>query len=569
MPARAMGTRTIAAVLAAASIMCVWTGTSVGAETIGAGYSASTLAYSDGRTYRCPGWSGGAAGDGTLFIPCGQWIYELDSDGSYRRAIPVPPGTNASRDVAVTHTGSALYFTNGPLGGMDRPDPQANPGVGKVVRMVRDPAGNFVHDPAWSVGPFYLENGWWSARNLDVDHAGRVFVTTNAYVFAFDPHTAQRVAAFGSDDRYNGAQYLEGLEIAQGLAVTPDGRTVYVVEQKRNHVQRWTLDGAGAWRRSPDWVLGALGPASDCVSDSTFASPYDVALDGAGFLYVLDTSCRRVQKYDAASRAFAGSLWRNYPVGDGDYLSHGLAANWQGTVVLADQGRRYTTPSRGDRCAPDNDAPAFAKLRAPAVVGADRRLTLTVQATDRCSGPAELLVTGDGVAGSWTPYARTITVGLAGSSGPRILAVTVRDRYGRTASRQITTRLDTTLPVLAPRRRIAVAGARRSCRGTARAMLRGTGYRLVDACATYTGQVRAIRRTGSTLSVRIRLNPRIARKLYTGVRGPVDVWVTGSRRLGPAKPIRTGRTIVVTSGLAVHTRTRTVTGVPVYAWSGR
>jgi len=536
------------------------------AETIGAGYTATGLMYPDSSPYSCPGWSGGADANGVLFIPCGAWIYRLSPDGTYLGSIEVPAGYTAARDVAVTADGSSVYFTSGPLGGQDRPDPAA-PNVGKVVRLNRDAAGSYVHDPAFNVGPFQLGAGVWSARNVEVDLSGRVYVTVNAFVFIFDAAGA-RIGAFGGDKRYDGANYLEGLEVAQGLAVTPDGSTVYVVEQQRNHVQRWTRAANGVdWVRVREWVLGALGPASDCVDNGTFASPYDVGLDGSGNIYVLDVSCRRVQKYDAATRAWKGSVWRNYPVGAGEQLFHGLAVNFLGTTVVPQQGRRYTAPAQAG-CGPDAAAPAITRLGYPTVIRSDRKLVLTVTATDDCTSVAGISISGDASSGGWIAYRPGFVLFVTPGDGVKTLQITVRDGVGRTTEQTLHVPYDSRLPVLQPRKRINVAGPAKVC-GTSVATqrsVRGTRYRVLDTCAALRGKVVRIRRQGATQYVLIRMRAVDARALYQGVSGPVDVWVIGQRRTPSGRGLRVGSRAAVVTAIALDPGGKAVSGFPAFRW---
>ena len=405
------------------------------AETTGAGYGWTPLRYPDGSTYRCSGWSGGTDASGNFYLPCGRWIYKLDQNGRYLQAIEVPSGFTAYRDVAANTQGTAIYFTSGPSGGFDQPNPAINPGVGQIVKMSLGTDGRYHHVPSFRVGPFALGASYWSARNIDIDLQGRLYVSVNAYIYVFDKF-GRRLQVFGGDIPAPGTAYNGWLEVPQGVAVTPSGNTLYVVEQRHNHVQRWYRDQRGDWHRSTSWYLGSLTQPTDCVNYARFASPYDVALDGAGNIYVLDVTCRRIQKFSVASRGFRGSIWRNYPVGDGEQLFHGFAINYRGSVIMPDQGRRYVLNQAQTACAPDSAPPSIGRIAIRRRAGAN--VTFSIRASDRCSRVTQMQFVGPTLKQSWRSFSSTPTITVTGGKGYKSYKLSVSDAYGHTATKYFT-----------------------------------------------------------------------------------------------------------------------------------
>jgi hypothetical protein len=556
------------------------------AETVGAGYTRSATVYPDGRAYACPTWSGGTDGAGNFYLACGRWIYKLDRNGRYLRAIEVPYGYTAYRDVAATFDGSAIYFSSGPRGGFDNPNPATHPTVGKVVKMTLQADGSYRHDASFKAGPFQLGANYWSARNLDTDLAGNVYVSVNAYVFVLNRY-GTRVQAFGGDIPPPGAGgYTGWLEVPQGIAVSADGRTAYVVEQRHNHVQRWTRDGDGDWHRSTTWYLGSRTQTSNCVDNGTFASPYDVELDGAGNVYVLDVSCRRIQKYYGPTRAYRGSIWRNYPVGYGEDLFHGFAVNYEGTTVVAEQGRKYRLTQPHTTCMPDSDAPKFGSISINRRAG--NVVTFNIPATDRCSRVKNIRFSGPTTTQYWRTYDATPAVRITGGTGKKTFSVTVRDTYGRTSTavfsfthtgatnngggggtagtqggRRSGGGGTSTNGRLRARSTIRIAGRGSVCTGNPARAIAGTGYRIADRCATFRGRVRKIQNRGSWRYVLVTVSRTTARKMFVNARASTNIWVVGPRRL---RSLRVGRPAVFTTPVTVNRSRTTVVAMPAYHW---
>lgn len=547
------------------------------AETVGGGYRAQALAYHTGQRYQCSGWSGGSDGRGHLYTGCNGYVYELDDAGRLVGYLRLPAGYTMVRDVAVDTTGTSMYVATGPI--RDQIDPALHPTIGKVLRFVRSVDGTWRRDAGFAAGPMRIGNGYrWAVRGVDVDLAGRVYVTANAYVFQLDGRTGAVRGSFGGGETWAvGGAWKDGLEIAQGIAVARSGNAVYVVEQRFNHVQRWLRVGANGWRRDTGFMLGNPAAASDCSAGSTtrFASPYDVALDGAGNIYVLDVTCRRIQQYRIATRAFVASVWRNYPSNAGENLHHGMAVNWRGTIVVGEMERRFNRAAgplvvQGS-CQPDADAPTLTRVAlAAATPGATA--TLGLGATDRCSRVTMVRVQGS-VASTqgWQPMRASLRVTLSGGAGIKRLRVSVRDAYGRvSAIRSVSTRRGST-QALRTRYSINMWGRASAC-GTGNPLARVSpagSYRIADRCATFVGSVEDIVRRGTTVYVRVQLSTASARAMYVNATGPVSLWVVGTTRTPTPLGFTEGSSIVVTSALLTDHALRNVYAIPVYQWHRR
>ena len=173
-------------------------------------------------------------------------------------------------------------------------------------------------------GFFWCLGNPWALRNISVAGNGHIFASVNQYVREYSP-TGAYLGSFGGDALG---------DVVEGVASDYTGNKVWVtVEQNASNAQRWDRDAAGDWHRA--MTVGSLnaGDTSDCLAgadDHRLANPYDVNLDGAGNIYVMDTTCMRIRKY-SSSGIWRTDIWRNY--NNGGPLYHGFAVNWLGNVL--------------------------------------------------------------------------------------------------------------------------------------------------------------------------------------------------------------------------------------------
>lgn len=537
------------------------------ADVIGAGYLERPLIGADGQEYSCATWSGGSDGAGNMYMACYGYIVVVNRRGTLIQSIPLPAGVTTRRDVVPTSRGGYIYFVTGtPI--IDLLDPPANyTAVGRIKRMKRNLNGSYSLDTTFVLEPRVLNGKQWSYRNVDVDNRGHIFTTVNALIYEFTSTGAQ-VSAMGSDGTYlpNGAggeTYSEGLEVGQGIAVSRDGNHIYVVEQRHNHIQRWDRTLLG-WNRS-DWHVGSY-TTTDCAVDNKFASPYDVALDGSGHIYVLDTSCRRIQKYNRVNGAFIGTIWKYTDPAAGTKLFHGFAVNFAGTVLTPEYGKRYVhlpgeVSTLATRCLPDYDMPSVSGVSVPSTVW-QRSIYLGITARDTCSKVTAIRLSGAIIPQSWKQYKSSLPLTLTGTDGYKKVVIEVRDVYGRVGTRTITIKLDTSQPPLIARSTINLWGRERQCTSNPLSYISNPGaYRLADSCATMTAIVKSVQRYGSTRVVTVQLTLAQSKQLYTNARKPARMAIISS--VAPSAPIRVGYSVLASGALLVHRERSIVSMAPV------
>jgi hypothetical protein len=560
-------------------------------EHVGAGYRSSQLTFQvNGKAvdFGCGGaWSGSADGAGNTYVPCGQYVYEINIKGQYIGAIKVPDGYEAWRDVAVTWDGSTLYYTSSDAHeGMDQPNPETHPNVGLIIKMVRSSSGTWHQDTGFQSGwdQYYGQDPSvarrWSFRNVDTDHAGHLYATINDVVVVMDSH-GHVLSYFGDNAKDDQNVFTGGLEMSEGLSVTSDGMHVYVVNQQDNYVERWDR-GFNDWTLA-DWHIGdAQGrnldqtgntpwPTQDNFSAYVLSSPYDVALDGSGNVYVMDTTYHRVIKYRLTSTGgtYEEMVWYNDIDSTDGWLYHGFSVDYAGNVVVGGLNERFGRVAQAGAldhtCAPDDSPPSFTKLTVPASV-ANGKALITLAGHDSCSKVEAMQLTGDVKdSGRWLPLRSTIVANLSGSYGRHLVTISIRDHYGRVTSK--TAAINWQKIVARPRRSFNLNGNAGVCKRYGGATLTGGGWHIVDRCATFTAKVVSISRSGGNRFVLVSLSPKVASKLYTGVTDSIQMWAVGTTHTHTPRKLRVGQTAQITAALAENDQHTTISAAPVWQWT--
>lgn len=570
-------------------------GSAAAAPSSAPNYTLGQVAYGPNSPItNCPGWSGDSDDAGHLYIVCplGQndYVLEFDATGHYLGAATLPPqfrfanpngaGSQYAIDVAVSADGTSAYVSVGP--NVDFP---SAPPQGSIVRLTRAkgaPTMSFTYDANFVAGPWPVtvngENRYTAARNVDVDASGRVYATTSFWVLELQPTTGVIVSRMGGGATTNGVggAWIEGLNKPQGVAVAEDGNSLFVVEQQFSIVQRWVRTGPATWARDTTWgphgngLLGVPTTADDsyCTRNDTFQSPYDVAVDWAGDIYVNDVSCRRIQRFTSAG-AYVQTVWTNDA---GAAQNHGFAVNGQGSIVLPEPRTLLVRTDPAARPAPPSaPAPVCTDAAAPVLAAVSsvrrsttRRVLVNTTTSDDCAGVTSMRISGARTgAAAWSP-GTSQSIDLSGWNGTKRLVVQVRDGAGRvSAARALTVGLALPQPRLLTRATVNLPG--RGCSATAplRRVAGASAYRLADRCAALAGTVTRVTRSGRTVQVELLLPTAVAQRIYANAVGPVRLWVVTDSRSKVTRVPRVGRRASAL-GSVVALRNRTAAfGIPV------
>lgn len=180
--------------------------------------------------------------------------------------------------------------------------PGAETGVGASEVMVTTLGGsqaNHIHDGTLGVAMFsYIDD-------IAVDDYGVLYLAGNDgdVIRRVDPFGRVTTIAggFGSGSA-DGPGTTALLNSPTGLAVTPDGRAIFVTDSANNTIRRIGLTGSDA-ENPAHWtvatIAGLAGPANYANGDGTaarFCQPFGCGLDAGGNLYVVERLGQRVRR---------------------------------------------------------------------------------------------------------------------------------------------------------------------------------------------------------------------------------------------------------------------------------
>lgn len=377
--------------MAARSIASLWALLALCGVAIMPATAGAAITYEQ-ASWECGGSRGSGEADaaGNLYVTCergagmaGPHVRVYDATGAARSTVPLP---GYATDVAPSPDGSLLYV-------MER-------GTNRVVRYARTAAGGYARDAGWRLAWYPLWGGWYEPLGefLTTDDHGNLYVTSGTWTSA--PSTVVKYRPDGSYVTQFGTwqqswQLGSFYWLVTGLAVTPDGGSVYVAEVGNNRVQRFDRLGDGSYAAVR--VVVGNDPARDAdpytgwcgaeVRAGRLAAPYDVGLDGAGNLYVANTTCGQVQVFDPSGAMVASEL-----VGG---LNHGIAVDRHGRVYVPQTGRALYPA--GTRPAP---APGLRPI------AADYRGFAVVRPRDGSAWAAAWKWAPAGWTGGWWPAGR-------------------------------------------------------------------------------------------------------------------------------------------------------------------
>ena len=163
---------------------------------------------------------------------------------------------------------------------------------------------------------------------------GYIYVvdSANFRVQKFDPN-GEFIMQWGSFGTNDGQFYFP-----RGIAVDPADGAVYVVDMGNHRVQKFDTSTNVLPQLLTKWG-GGLGPghASDprAQEPGQFRSPWGIAVDSQGDVYVTDAGNQRVQKFDREGNFI--TQWGGFGNGDGQFnFPYGIAVDARGSVFVVD-----------------------------------------------------------------------------------------------------------------------------------------------------------------------------------------------------------------------------------------
>ncbi len=286
-------------------------------------------------THECGGARGGGQTDtvGNLYVACNvergatrPHIQVFNADGVRTGTIPL---TSYATDVAPAPDGNAVYV-------FDR--------AGMTVRRWnRQLNGSWMRDPTWRLAKFARWGRDWEPTGefLASDDTGNIYVSTGTWTTA--PNAIVKYAPDGSyitdvGDFRDGWALGDIYWMNTGVAVSPDGRFIYLSVVGNNRIERYDRTANGSYvaaavpvgntPEDPDPRVGWCGAD---VRPGRLAAPYDIGLDGAGRIFVANTSCSQVKIFDAS-----GVHQATIPVPSPNNRIHGIAVDRVGRVVIGE-----------------------------------------------------------------------------------------------------------------------------------------------------------------------------------------------------------------------------------------
>lgn len=165
---------------------------------------------------------------------------------------------------------------------------------------------------------------------------GYIYVvdSANFRVQKFDA-SGEFIMQWGSFGANDGQFYFP-----RGIAVDPADGAVYVVDMGNHRIQKFDTSTNVLPQLLTKWG-GGLGPghASDprAQEPGQFRSPWGIAVDDHGDVYVTDTGNHRVQKFDREGNFI--TQWGGFGNGDGQFnFPYGIAVDAKGSVFVVDSG---------------------------------------------------------------------------------------------------------------------------------------------------------------------------------------------------------------------------------------
>jgi hypothetical protein len=402
--------------------------------------------------------SGQADQRGTLYLPCSGRVRMYNRAGRFIGS--AGPSLGDVADVAPSPTGRFIYF-----GSTHRE-------VGRLVRVGR----RYRLDRNWHLHRFRysgsIENAY--ASHIATDARGYIYVSDGGWTenllntaLKFAPN-GRFITSFGGfaegdgnrrtadgrflDDRlwHLGSFYW----MLEGIAASPDGRTVYTTEVGNNRVTIWKQQRGGDYRAASSFGSTKVNDPrrEGSCTGGMMAAPYDVGLDPWGYVYITNATCTQVQKFTANGRfvfsAFDGSNGMTTSGGTeaNRQRSHSLAIDAMGNIWSGEVGHKLvrpltsvpgaTRPTAPEPIAPTpvapptGDTPVIQSVTVPPS-STSRTITVSVSASDNTAVTQMRMATEQGDDWTqWRPYQSSFPFTLRPGLGYHGVFVEVRDAAG-------------------------------------------------------------------------------------------------------------------------------------------
>jgi DNA-binding beta-propeller fold protein YncE len=158
--------------------------------------------------------------------------------------------------------------------------------------------------------------------------------SANFRVQKFDM-SGEFIMAWGSFGNGDGQFYFP-----RGIAVDQSDGSVYVVDMGNHRIQKFDTSTNVLPQLLTKWGGSAeAGHASSPLAQEAgqLRSPWGIAVDGAGDVYVTDTGNHRVEKFDREGNFI--SQWGGFGNGDGQFnFPYGITVDTKGSVFIVDSG---------------------------------------------------------------------------------------------------------------------------------------------------------------------------------------------------------------------------------------
>jgi uncharacterized protein (TIGR03437 family) len=195
-------------------------------------------------------------------------------------------------------------------------------------------------------GGLAINAGFAFVRGITMDAAGNIYIAQGAFATA-STFEVRRITPGGAINSFGGA-----FALPTGLAIDPTQKFLYVTEANGNRVVKVDLASgiaatfAGQGAPGTTGTAGFLGDGGP-ASGAQFSSPGQIAVDGAGNVYVVDgsTRIRKITASGSQVQTIAGTGTYTSS-GDGGLatqasiqIANGMTADSAGNVFLSEGGR--------------------------------------------------------------------------------------------------------------------------------------------------------------------------------------------------------------------------------------